>query len=216
MRKLVLKMSISADGFVCGPNGEIDWLLRTIDKSTLDWIEETLWQAGVHIMGSRTFHDMASYWVTSSDQLAAPMNEIPKVVFSRKGFVEPTSVELTTRALKDSTRLDTEKGISTTTLSESAATWTNALVANNLVADIEKLKQQDGKFILAHGGASFAQDLVKHGLIDEYRLVIHPVVLGKGIPLFGMTPNQIDLKLESSTQLATGIIANIYLPIKNN
>ncbi len=214
MRKLVLKMSISADGFVCGPNHEIDWLLRTMDKSALDWIEKTLWEAGAHIMGSRTFHDMASYWVTSSDQLAAPMNKIPKVVFSKRGFVEPPGANLTTQALKDATRLDTERGISTTTISESAATWTNALVASNLVVDIEKLKQQDGKFILAHGGASFAQDLVKHGLIDEYRLVIHPVVLGKGIPLFALTPNQINLELESSTQLATGIIANIYT-VKN-
>ena len=60
MRKLVLKMSISADGFVCGPNGEIDWLIRTMDKSALEWIENTLWQAGVHIMGRKTFHDMAA------------------------------------------------------------------------------------------------------------------------------------------------------------
>ena len=74
MRKLVLKMSVSVDGFVGGPNGEIDWLLRTMDKPVIDWIEKTLWQAGVHIMGRHTFYDIASYWPTSSDQLAAPMN----------------------------------------------------------------------------------------------------------------------------------------------
>ncbi|MGI8951363.1 MAG: hypothetical protein ACR2FN_07235 [Chitinophagaceae bacterium] len=55
-----------------------------MDKSALDWIEKTLWQAGVHIIGSRAFHDMASYWTTSSDQLAAPMNEIPKLSSLRK------------------------------------------------------------------------------------------------------------------------------------
>ena len=85
-----------------------------MDKSALDWIEKTLWQAGVHIMGSRTFHDMAAYWPTSSDNLAAPMNEIPKVVFSKKGYIEPTNSEATTQAFKDSTRLDNEKGISKT------------------------------------------------------------------------------------------------------
>jgi dihydrofolate reductase len=111
MRKLVLKMSISADGFVCGPNHEIDWLLRTMDKSALDWIEKTLWDADVHIMGSRTFQDMAAYWVTSSDQLADPMNEIPKVVFSKSGFVDKTSYEQTTQALKDATQIDRKKGI---------------------------------------------------------------------------------------------------------
>jgi len=64
MRKLVLKMSASVDGFVAGPNGEIDWLLRTMDQSGLGWIENTLWRAGVHSMGSKTFHDMAAYWPT--------------------------------------------------------------------------------------------------------------------------------------------------------
>src|SRR5215510_1131637 len=106
MRKLVLKMSVSVDGFVAGSNGEIDWLLRTMDKSALEWIENTLWQAGVHIMGSKTFHDMAVYWPTSSDPLAAPMNEIPKIVFSKTGTIAKRE---TTQALKDATRLDSEK-----------------------------------------------------------------------------------------------------------
>ncbi|WP_390882522.1 dihydrofolate reductase family protein [Chryseobacterium paludis] len=213
MRKLVLKMSVSADGFVCGPNGEIDWLLRTRDQSAFDWIEKTLWDAGVHIMGSRTFHDMVAYWPTSPDPLAVPMNEIPKVVFSKKGFVEQTRDELTTQAFKDSSRQDAEKGIVKTTISKSAGTWSEASIASDIVSDITKLKQQDGKFILAHGGASFAQDLVKHELIDEYRLVIHPVILGKGIPLFALAPNPIELKLESSSHFDSGIIANIYSTI---
>jgi len=216
MRKLVLKMSVSVDGFVGGPNGEIDWLLRTTDKSGLEWIEKTLWQAGVHIMGSRTFHDMASYWPTSSDPLAAPMNEIPKIVFSKKGAIENANPELTTRALRDATQLDDEKGISKSSLSKSASKWENATVANNLVTDITKLEQQDGNFILAHGGASFAQELVKHELIDEYRLVIHPVVLGKGLPLFASAQHQVNLNLVSSISFASGIIANVSTPVKNN
>lgn len=184
--------------------------MGTKDESALGWIEKTLLEAGVHIMGSRTFHDMAAYWVTSSDQLAEPMNKIPKVVFSKGGFVDKTSYGQTTQALKDATRIDSEKGVNTVAISPYASTWTNAAVATDLVAEIAKLKQQEGKYILAHGGASFAQDLVKHGLIDEYRLVIHLVVLGKGIALFALTPNQIDLQFVSSTPFATGIIANIY------
>jgi len=210
MRKLVLKMSISADGFVGGPNGEIDWLLRTMDISALEWIEKTLWQAGVHIMGRRTFYDMAAYWPTSSDKLAAPMNEIPKIVFSKKGFIESANAETTTQALKDATRFDNEKGISKIGLSKTTSTWTNVPVASDLISEIKKLKEQDGNFILAHGGAGFARDLVKSGLIDEYRLLIHPVIIGNGLPLFTLTPKQIDLTLESSTKLDTGIIANIY------
>jgi dihydrofolate reductase len=214
MRNLILKMSVSADGFVGGPNGEIDWLLRTMDESAIAWIEDTLWQAGVHIMGSRTFHDMVNYWPTSSESLAAPMNEIPKVVFSRKGLVMPSSAKLTTNALKDAERLKSEQGLKSV-ISPHASTWTNVPVASgDLTEEISRLKQQDGKHILAHGGASFAQDLVKHRLIDEYRLLVHPVFLGRGLPLFSTLQKPLNLTLESSTTLKTGIIANIYRPIK--
>jgi dihydrofolate reductase len=212
MRKLILKMSLSADGFVGGPNGEIDWLLRTLDESSIAWIKDTLQQAGVHIMGSHTFHDMASYWPLSSEPLAAPMNEIPKVVFSKKGVLEPTTSELTTNALKDASRLKAEQGI-TSTFSPHASSWTNVPVASgNLTDEILILKQQGEKDILAHGGASFARDLVSCGLIDEYRLLIHPVILGRGLPLFSNLLKPLNLKLESSTQFKTGVMANIYTP----
>jgi len=206
-------MSLSADGFVSGPRGEIDWIFRGTDESVTAWIVETLWQAGVHIMGSRTFHDMASYWPTSDEPFAAPMNEIPKVVFTRKGHVEQTHEELTTNALKDA-RINSEGLFNTSdTLSLHAATWTKATVATgNLVDEISHLKLQEGNFILAHGGASFAQSLIKLGLVDEYRLLIHPVILGKGLPLFSTVTTPFDMTLKSSTVFKTGIIANIYIP----
>lgn len=213
MRKLVLKMSISADGFVGGPKGEIDWLLRTMDESALAWIQDTLWEAGLHIMGSRTFHDMASYWPTSSDPIAAPMNEIPKAVFSRKRAIDPTSIELTTQAIKDKTRMDSERGVHQLGVEPpAAASWKNVPVLGDLATEIGKLKQQAGKPILAHGGASFARSLVELNLVDEYRLLIHPVVLGKGLPLFSTIKNPIDFVLQSSTVLRTGIVANVYRP----
>ena len=212
MRKLVLQMRISADGFVGGPNGEIDWLLRTMDESAILWIEDTLWQAGVHIMGSRTFYDTLNYWPTSSNQIAKPMNEIPKIVFSKKGRIETSTFGQTTQALKDATKLDLENGINPLT-NENISSWANASIASgDLGSEISALKEQDGKFILAHGGASFAQNLVGLGLIDEYRLLIHPVILGKGLPLFSTVMTPTYLQLESSTILKTGIIANIYKP----
>ncbi len=85
MRKLVLKMSMSLDGFVGGPNGEIDWLFRSMDSGVMDWLSRNIGAAGLHIMGSHTFQDMAAYGPRSSDLLAAPMNQIRKVVFSKKG-----------------------------------------------------------------------------------------------------------------------------------
>jgi len=215
MRKLILKMSVSVDGFVSGPNGEINWIFRSMDDNAIAWIEDALWLTGVHIMGSRTFHDMASYWPFSSELLAAPMNEIPKVVFTKKGFVEPTSEELTTNAFKDA-KINSEGLFNTSdTVSLHASTWTHATVATGtLEEEISHLKQQNGGYILAHGGAGFAQSLVKSGLIDEYRLMIHPVILGTGLPLFSTTTIPVDLRLVSSTQFDSGIVANIYVPVK--
>ena len=62
MRKLMLKMSISLDGFVSGPNGEIDWIFRTAGGDSTEWTVDTIRQAGAHLMGSRTYYDMAAFW----------------------------------------------------------------------------------------------------------------------------------------------------------
>jgi dihydrofolate reductase len=103
MRKLILKMSMTTDGFVGGPNGEIDWLFESLDQEATRWIADTLWQAGIHIMGSRTYADMAAYWPSSTDLLAAPMNAIPKIVFSRTRDEKGPKVA-TTKALEDASR----------------------------------------------------------------------------------------------------------------
>lgn len=213
MRKLILKMSMSLDGFVGGPNGEIDWIFKSFDESINEWTENILWQAGVHIMGSRTFHDMASYWPFSTETLAAPMNKIPKVVFTRKSYLELTIPELTTQALKDAT-INSEGLFNTSDeVSLHASTWNHPKVANgDLENEILRLKQQEGSFIIAHGGAGFAQSLVASGLIDEYHLLIHPVILGKGLPLFSAISAPANLKLVSSTPFKTGVIAIVYLP----
>jgi dihydrofolate reductase len=152
MRKVVLKMDVSLDGFVGTSSAEVDWIFANIDDELRALRLDQLWQAGVHIMGRHTYEDMAAYWPTSDHPYAAPMNEIPKVAFSK-------------------------------TLKE--AGWTDSRVATGDTAEeIARLKRQDGKDILAYGGASFAQSLSRLGLVDEYRLFVHPVVLGSGLPLF--------------------------------
>lgn len=210
MRKLILKMSLSADGFVGGPNGELDWLFRTTDDSVTEWTVNILNQAGVHIMGSRTFHDMAAYWPSSTEPFAAPMNEIPKVVFSRKGFIEPKNERQISAAVKDALQFNAgHRG----EISPFADSWKDVPVASgDLEAEISCLKEKEGKFILAHGGASFARSLVEHRLIDEYMLLIHPVVLGKGLALFSSLKTPVFLRLESSTTFKSGAIGNIYVP----
>jgi dihydrofolate reductase len=189
MRRLVLKMSISVDGFIAGPNGETDWMLCSRNEGGKAWVADTLWQAGLHAMGSRSYFAWAEYWPTSADLLAAPMNEIPKVVFTRQQSLQLAAGD-----------------------SPNAASWAEAQIANgDLATEIERLKQQPGKDILAHGGARFAQSLVRSGLIDEYRLVVHPVALGAGLPLFADLPEPMHLKL-ISTSLFGSSAAHVYRP----
>ena len=86
-RKLVLKMSVSVDGFVAGPKGEVDWIFRTVGgNDSTEWVLNMLREAGVHIMGSRSYYDMAAFWPFSDMPIAPPMNDIPKIIFSRKGI----------------------------------------------------------------------------------------------------------------------------------
>jgi len=212
MRKLILKMSLSVDGFVAGPNGELDWFFRTRSPEGMAWILELLGQAGTHIMGSRTFQDMAAYWPTSTDPLAGPMNEIPKVVFSRSGGLLALDSNQTTAALKDAMREQPLPAYSDKA-SKLTGNWADAYVARgDLAEEIMKLKQQPGKDILAHGGSRFARSLVKARLIDEYRLVIHPVILGKGLPLFSDLETSLDLNLVSTTVFKAGVVAQVYRP----
>jgi dihydrofolate reductase len=209
MRKLVLKMSVSVDGFVGGPNGEIDWLFRSMDEGSTAWTVNSIGQAGVHVMGSRTFRDMAAYWPSSTEPFARPMNEIPKVVFARHGLGDGKSGP-TTQALSDARAQATGNAAQATPAVES---WRAARVATgDLAEEVARLKQEPGKEILAHGGARFAQSLVKGGLVDEYRLLIHPVVLGRGLPLFAELTAPVDLTLIESHRFGRGVIANIYRP----
>ena len=211
MRRLVLKMSMSLDGFVGGPNGEIDWIFQSSDDASTAWTIETLSNAGLHIMGSRTFRDMAAYWPTSTEPFAAPMNELPKVVFSHRGVPHPDAAQTTT-ALRDANRAREAGGPPLTSPATSTeASWTGARVATGALSEeIAQLKRERGKDILAHGGARFARSLIELGLVDEYRLLIHPVALGRGLPLFTALPRPMPLKLVSATAFPAGAVAHVY------
>src|SRR5262245_56166996 len=93
MRKLLLKMSMSVDGFVAGPNGETDWAMRSRSPEGAAWVEETLREAGAHLIGRRTYDAWVGFWPTAPGPMAAPMNDILKIVFSRSDSpsLEPTA-----------------------------------------------------------------------------------------------------------------------------
>jgi dihydrofolate reductase len=181
MRKLILTMSISLDSFVSGPDGDIKWVF-TGDQEAVAWKVENLWNAGLLIMGSSSFQTMATFWPTSTMVFAPPMNQIPKAVFSKQG---PAILKAaaTTKEIKDAQAQtgDTQTG----QLQPGAESWAQAYVASGDLADeINGLKAKDGKPIIALGGATFARSLIAQNLVDEYALLVHPIALGKGVPIF--------------------------------
>jgi dihydrofolate reductase len=179
MRKLVLQMGVSIDGFVAAPDGSHPWN-EGEDAATKRWKLDTLWAAGAHVMGRVTYHDMSAAWPNSSSDYAAPMNEIPKIVFSRT--------------------LQT-------------ADWGEArIMSGELGEEIDRLKNEPGSDLIAHGGATFAQALSRGGLVDEYRLVIHPTALGSGRPLFAELPRPLHLELVEAHTFSTGAAVHVYRP----
>jgi dihydrofolate reductase len=210
MRKLILKMSVSVDGFVAGPKGEADWIFRTGDDESARWTVDTLWRAGLHLMGSRTYYDMAAWWPTSTQVFAPPMNEIPKAVATTRTPRELFSTHGTTQAVKDAARANPTAESAAPT-GDVVRSWSHPIVlAGDLRAEIAALKQQPGKDLLAHGGAGFARSLIKFDLVDEFHLLVHPVALGTGLSLFRDLPRPLDLQLVSSTAFPKGSVAHVY------
>lgn len=208
MRDLILKMSMSIDGFVSDLDGRNTWMFGADDEAKA-WAVDNLWNAGLHIMGSRSFQDMAAWWPTSTDAFAAPMNQIPKAVFSRQGPAILKKIE-TSASLEETRRQNAGTGQAAAP-QPGAESWTEAYVASgDLAEEIAKLKAQEGKPIIAHGGVGFARSLVARGLVDAFVLVVAPTALGKGLPLFSDLATPMPLKLVSSKAFPGGAVAQTY------
>ena len=176
MFTLILKMSISLDGYVAPADGSSDWEAEGRSSDGAEWVLDTVSNAGVHLVGAKTYASWADSWPDASGPFAAPMNEIPKVVFSN---------------------------------SLTSADWGETTIATGDLADaIARLKQErSGGFLLAMGGVRFARSLVRAGLIDEYRLVVLPVVLGAGERLF---PAPLAIEPVSTTAFSSGAVAHVF------
>ncbi|HVZ06583.1 dihydrofolate reductase family protein [Rhodopila sp.] len=195
MRKLILKMSTSLNGFVAGPGGELDWMFTAPDGGSKAWQLARAWDASLHLMGRRTFEDMKGHWPTSDDTYAGPMNAIPKSYFSRHSGTERQPRELG------------RKG-------GAIESWDAAeRLTGDLAAGVERLKAMDGKPIIAWGGAGFARSLVPTGLIDEYQFLVHPVALPKGLEVFSGLDKPLRLDLVALERFDSGIVAKTFRPI---
>jgi dihydrofolate reductase len=176
MTTLILKMSVSLDGYVAPADGSSDWVAVGRSPDGAEWVLDTVSNAGVHLIGAATYTRWAGYWPDRSGPFAAPMNEIPKVVFSN---------------------------------SLTSADWGETTIATGDLADAVTLLKQErsGGYLLAQGGVRFARSLVETGLIDEYRLVVHPVVLGAGERLFTAP---LAVEPMSTTVFSRGAVGHVF------
>ena len=213
MRKLHLKMAMSLDGFVGGPNGELDWLFKHSDAKSDEWEAAAISDASLPIMGSKTYADMISWWPYSNEMFANPMNSIPKAVFTRHDAASVRNLQ-PTQAVNDATKAaevsgERKREPDLKVLQE----WQDAYIATEPMKDeLTKLKQQDGKPFLAHGGAGFARSLIATGLVDAFQLLVIPTVLGKGLPIFTDVKGPMELKMVDAKPFPKGSVAHIYRP----
>jgi dihydrofolate reductase len=178
LRKLIYSTGVSLDGFIAGPDGDIDW--SAPDEELHRFHNEQTRELGVHVLGRRLYETMV-YWETADQD---PSAGEPELEFAHIWQALPKIVVSKT--------LETVQG--------------NArLIADGVVEEVARLKQQPGKD-LAVGGAGLASTFVKRDLVDEYRLFVSPVILGAGTPYFPALDKRINLELVETRTFGSRVV----------
>ncbi len=187
MRKIILSNLVSLDGYFEGPNREIDW--HNVDEEFNEYAIDFLNSVDTLLFGRVTYQLMASYWPT------------------------PTAIENDPIVADKMNSLP--KIVFSRTLDK--VEWENSrLVNENIAEEVSKLKQQPGKDLAIFGSSDLALTLIQHGLIDEYRIIVNPVVLGNGKPLFKGIKNRLNLKLLKTKVFRSGNVCLYYEPVERN
>lgn len=185
MRKLVLFMHISLDGFAADANSGLGWI--SYDGELQQYADGIVATVGSPVYGRVTYELMAGYWpgvLNNPDEderskaHAQWVDKATKIVFSR---------------------------------TMKTADWNNTIVINDNVAEeINKLKEEPGKDLVIFGSPGLAHSFMELDLIDEYQLTLNPVILGSGIPIFDKIKNKTNLKLVKATPLKNGVVGLHY------
>lgn len=186
MRKLKLQIQMSIDGFVCGPNGEMDFLVWDWDEGIKKYVMELTDPVDTILLGRKMADGFVSYWekvAASPDdheyEFGKIMNDTPRIVFSK-------------------------------TLDKSP--WNNVVIAKGeLIEEVNSIKNREGGDIIVYGGASFVSSLIANNLIDDYYLFVNPSSAGNGLSIFNKTNNKM-MKLLETKQFDCGIVLLYYKP----
>lgn len=186
MRRVILQIDLSIDGFAAGPNAETDWVTadEEMNRDGLDLLTMT----DTILLGRVAYQDFSGFWpfanfdpATTLGQIAQQLNRANKVIFS-------TTLE------------KVEWG-----------QWDNAqLIKGNIAEEVNRMKALPGKDMLLYAGAAIVSNFIALDLIDEYRLRIHPVVLGSGKPIFSSAKARIHLKPVKTKSYLNGATLLIY------
>jgi dihydrofolate reductase len=182
MRKIILMMSVSVDGFIEGPDRELDW--HTVDDELHGHFNEVLSTMGAFLNGRVMYERMAEFWPTADIpeapwwvvEFARVWRDMPKIVYS-------------------------------TTLER--ADWNTTVVREVIPEDVMQLKKQPGGD-MALGGADIAAAFMRNDLIDVYRIYVHPVVIGQGKLLFQPADTKTELRLAETRSFGNGVVLLHY------
>lgn len=183
MRKVIMFNMMTLDGIFEGPNADISW--HQVDDEFNEFAVEQLKTVDMILFGRVTYEGMASYWTTPN-----AIEDDPIVAGNMNSF---------------------PKIVFSRTLNK--AEWNNTrLIKENISGEVQKLKQQPGKDMIIFGSANLVASFAKLGLIDEYRIIVNPVILGEGMPLFKSADEQLKLHLLKSRAFANGNVLLYYQP----
>ena len=181
MRKIIVFNNITLDGYFSGPKGEYDWFIQ--DPELARQSQETQGSVDTFMFGRVTYDIMSSFWPTPAAKAANPA--FADILNNAKKIVF-------SRSLKK-------------------ADWQKTEIVDSIgEAEIRKLKQAPGANIMIFGSGSIVNQLTDLGLIDEYQLVLNPVALGKGIPMFKDLQKKAGLKLLEAKPFKSGIVLLRY------
>lgn len=185
MRKLILFMHTSLDGFAAGPNGEMDWII--INEEMFDYAEQRIRESDTALYGRVTYQMMEGYWPTAADQPNATKHDR-----EHSRWYKQVAKVVVSRTLKGARLPNTR------------------ILSDDLARQVRAIKQEPGNDILIFGSPSASHSLMAEGLIDDYWLFVNPILLGQGIPVFKGVREKASLALSEHKVFPSGVVCLHY------
>lgn len=194
MRKIISFMHLSLDGFVAGPNGEMNWI--KVDEEIFDYVGKRIGESDTALYGRVTYQMMENYWPSAGNNPKASRHDIEHSKWYRK-----------VRKIVLSKTLKDEELINTTIISENLQVSINEIKQSRGLSTSENVESSE---ILLFGSPTATHSLMKLNLIDGFWLFVNPIILGRGIPLFEAISEKKKLTLLNTHQFTSGVVELNY------